>query len=329
MLRNFIVAAAFSAFASPLFALCSGPSYFDKLSAAANAQLQNDASEIAYGEGTIWLATKGARAITLVGTVHVYDPRLVPMMSQIASSVQTADLILLEATPDEAAALEAHMAANPTLFMNTDGPTLPETLPPETWNTLMDALRARNIPPFLAAKFQPWYLMMLLSIPPCVMDDMVGGKLGLDNMIMDEATAFDRPMQALEPFDTLIEIMQDVTPQEQRDMLSLTALADIDRQAMFVAMGNSYFDGEIGKLISLNRHLAQNVDGLDPAEGLAMTLDAEEAIIINRNLAWMPVIDAATEAHNAIMVAVGAAHLPDDQGLLALLAADGWAISPF
>lgn len=329
MLRNLIASAAISLAGSPLFAFCSGPSYFDGLSADATAQLQKDANKVAFGEGTVWIATKGGRAVTIVGTVHVFDPRLKPLMARIAPSVQSAKLILLEATADEEAALKAYMAANPALFLNADGPTLPEVLPPETWNTLMEALRARNIPPFLAAKFQPWYLIMTLSIPPCVMDDMAAGRRGLDHMIMDEAAALDVPMQALEPFDTLIDVMQNVTAQEQLDMLTLTAANIDNQQALFVGMGDSYFDGDIGALISLNRHIAQNLDGLDPAEGLAMTLEAEEAIIVRRNLAWMPVIDAATQAHSSVMLAVGAAHLPDDQGLLALLAADGWTITPF
>ncbi len=93
--------------------------------------------------------------------------------------MQAADLILLEATPAEEAQLQSLMTRNPDVFLNTDGPTLPDVLPEKTWDQLMVALRARDIPPFLAAKFQPWYLMMTLAIPPCVMGDMAAGRRGL------------------------------------------------------------------------------------------------------------------------------------------------------
>ena len=329
MLRTFIAAISLTLLGTPLFALCGGESYLERLSPDQYQQLQQDAAAIRYGKGTAWTATKGSKVITLVGTMHINDARLTATMRPLITVIQTAELILLEATPAEEAALEAEMMKHPEIFMNATGPTLPEVLPEETWNALTEALRARQIPAFLAAKFQPWYLMMTLSIPPCAMGDILAKKRGLDHMIMDEATASGIPMQALEPFDTLFDIMQSDTAEEQIEMLTLSVGMDIDQQSMFVAMLDSYFDGEVGRLIAMSRLISQNLPNMDPAEGLALTLEAEQKLIIDRNLAWMPVIGAAVAAHDNIMIAVGAAHLPDENGLVALLAADGWAITPF
>lgn len=328
MLRRYIAALSFTLFGSPLLALCGGDSYIDQMSPAQYQQLQQDAAAIPYGNGTAWTATKDSKVITLVGTMHIHDPRLVDTMRPLIKATQTADLILLEATPVEEAALEASLVKHPEIFMNVTGPTLPEVLPEQTWLALSDALRARQIPPFLAAKFQPWYLMMTLAIPPCAMADIMAKKRGLDHIIMDEATAAGIPMQALEPFDTLFDIMQSGTPEEQIEMLTLSVGMEYDQQAVFVAMLDSYFDGEIGTLVAMNRILAQNLPNVDPVEGLALTLEAEQEIIVNRNLAWMPVINNAVVAHDHIMIAVGAAHLPDENGIVALLAADGWTITP-
>ena len=77
--------------------------------------------------------------------------------------------VLVEAGPQRRPQLQRPLARDPALMFMTDGPTLPESLPPDTWDRLQAALRARGIPPFMAAKMQPAYLSMLLGIPPCAM----------------------------------------------------------------------------------------------------------------------------------------------------------------
>jgi uncharacterized protein YbaP (TraB family) len=53
----------------------------------------------------------------------------------------------------------------------------------------------------------------------------------------------------------------------------------------------------------------------------------EQMLLIDRNTAWIPVIDAAVTGHQNAVVAVGAAHLPGESGILNLLEQDGWTIS--
>jgi uncharacterized protein len=122
MFRQLIAATASALFGTPLFALCGGESYLDRLAPEQYQQLQRDAAAIRYGTGTNWTATKDGKVMTLVGTMHINDARLGALMSQLTHAVQSADLILLEATPAEEAALEAEMIKNPQVFMNaTDG----------------------------------------------------------------------------------------------------------------------------------------------------------------------------------------------------------------
>ena len=86
-----------------------------------------------------------------------------------------------------------------------DGPTLPEILPPDTWDRLQDApCRARGIPPFMGAKMQPAYLSMLLGIPPCAAEALTGRANGLDQRIIAKrGRASSMPVRALEPYDTI------------------------------------------------------------------------------------------------------------------------------
>lgn len=315
--------------ATPIWALCSGESYFDRLTPTQNAQLAQITSAIPFASGTTWTATRDATQLTLIGTMHIHDNRLDALRNLIRSTVQSADLILLEATPIEEAQVQNAIIKNPDIIFIETGPTLPELLDEATWAQVMDAVRAQGIPPFLAAKFEPWYLMMTLGIPSCAMEDLAAGKRGLDHMIMEDGTAAGVPLQALEPYDTLFTIFQDGDMAEQLDMLKLSLMAVPDQQAMFVAMLDSYFAGDIGRLIGLSRIIAEGIPTLDPVAARNMTLAAEEAIIGNRNRAWMSVINTAASQNDNIVIAVGAAHLPDNAGLLTLLQNEGWTISPF
>jgi uncharacterized protein len=64
MLRTFIAAISLTLLGTPLFALCGGESYLERLSPDQYQQLQQDAAAIRYGKGTAWTATKGSKVIT-------------------------------------------------------------------------------------------------------------------------------------------------------------------------------------------------------------------------------------------------------------------------
>ena len=51
-----------------------------------------------------------------------------------------------------------------------------------------------------------------------------------------------------------------------------------------------------------------------------------DALLIQRNRNWMPVIAEAAATHDDLVVAVGAAHLIGDFGILWFLEQDGWAL---
>ena len=58
-----------------------------------------------------------------------------------------------------------------------------------------------------------------------------------------------------------------------------------------------------------------------------MFAQMQEALLDRRNRNWMPVIEQATQAHDDVVLAFGAAHLVGDQGVLQLLEDAGWTIT--
>ncbi|MDX8349917.1 TraB/GumN family protein [Cognatiyoonia sp. IB215446] len=311
----------------PVAAQCVGASYLDQLDPARRAALAEAADALPFSEGTMWTATRGADTITVVGTMHIYDPRLEPIYDEISDEVAAADLIMLEATPKEEAELQELIITDPDLLFITEGPTLPTLLDEETWGLIAKAATDRGVPGFMAAKMQPWYLSLILSIPPCATQDMLAGDLGLDHMISEGAIEAGVPMQALEPMTTLFEVFQDSTFDEQIDMLMVNLSSPVIQQQMFVAMLDSYFAQDVGTLWEMSRIAMTEVPGVDEQTAKDMFANIEDSLLIKRNRNWMPVIADAVAEHDDLVVAVGAAHLIGQEGILQFLQDDGWTLT--
>lgn len=311
----------------PAAAECTGSNYLDQLDPAQTAALTAAVADMPYARGLIWQARKDDREITLAGTMHIYDRRLEPIRDALRPAVTTADLVLLEATPVEERQLQELMTTQPDMLFITDGPTLPDLLDEPTWQLIADAVRARNIPAFMAAKMQPWYLSMVLSIPPCASDDLMAGNRGLDAMVIEDATAAGVPMQALEPYTTLFDIFQNDPIEDQIAMLRVGLGAPDQQEQIFVATLDRYFARDVGRLWELSRIAMTDVPGVTLQEATLLFAETEQALLIDRNLAWMPVINSAVTQHDEIVIAAGAAHLVGEYGLLQLLENDGWALT--
>ncbi len=302
---------------------CAGRDLIAALPAADRARLDAAVAGDPYAAGNWWRATREGSTIDIVGTFHIDDPRHDALAAKLAPVIAAADTVYLEATEVEMKALQAEMVKRPELIFITTGPTLPEQLRADEWKELSAQVAARGIPPFMASKFQPWYLMVLLGLPPCAMQDMQSESRGLDMRIMQAAKADRVPTKPLEPFDTVFRIFSVMTPAEQLDMVrTLLPMAD-QAEDMFATLTAAYFRGDHRLIWEYSRMASLAAPGIDPAKAAADFALMEQTLLTGRNRAWAGVILPAA-AGRRIVVAVGAAHLSGPEGLLNLLAQAGY-----
>ena len=319
------IALALLALTTPALAECKGQNLIAALSPEAQTALRAEADKQPYAVGNFWLATKGGEEITLVGTYHFDDPRHAATLNALAPALTKAKILLVEAGPKEQESLKARMADDPSLIVNTDGPTLAETLKPEDWQKLRDAASVRGMPSFMVAKFRPWYVSLLLSMPPCSLD-LAAMPEGLDAQMIKAATDQGVPVQALEPYDTLFSIFGEMSQTEQLDMIT-SALALEEKSAdMAITLADAYF-AEEGRLIwEFSKLQSLQMPGFTPERVTREFAVMEKAMMNDRNQSWIPVIKAAS-AKGPVLAAFGALHLSGDQGVLKLLQDDGYSIT--
>lgn len=326
-MRRFLASLALGLLAAlPLQAQCQGQNLIAAMPADQRAALAARANAVPFAQGNLWQARRDGALITLVGTYHLEDPRHQALLDSLAPHLADATALLVEAGPQEEAALQAEVAANPERLIISTGPTLPEALPEADWKRLSEALLARNMPPFMVAKLQPWYVMVMLSIPACQFAQATAAN-GLDKQLIAQAEAAGIPVIAVEPWDTIFTIFGTMGAAEQQALLMQSLDAAEAGDDMAVTLADSYFAGENRLLWEFSKQDAMTRSGLSAEEIERDFALMEEAMMNRRNRSWIAPIEAAA-AKGPVVVAVGALHLPGEEGVLNLLAAKGWAVTP-
>ncbi|SIS50755.1 TraB/GumN family protein [Phaeovulum vinaykumarii] len=311
--------------AAPARALCAGADMLAELPAADRAAIERAAAQAPYAEGLMWRATRGTAQITLLGTYHFADPRHDALVAAAAPVLRGARRVLMEASPEDQAALQAALARDPSLMFTMTGPTLPERLSAQDWARLSAAVEARGIPAILAAKFKPWYVAMTLALSPCAMAEQGAGAKGLDERLMAAAAEAGVPVAGLEPFDTVFKLFGELSPQDEVDLI-LASLGMAERADDYTAtLARAYFAQKIWLIWEFGKFDTLRHSGLSRDRAEAQIAVTQDILMDRRNAAWIaPMVAAAEEG--PILVAVGALHLPGPGGVLARLAAEGFRI---
>lgn len=308
-------------------ARCDGTDLMDRLPAAERAGIAAAAAEVPYPAGNLWRATRGEAVIHVVGTFHIGDARLAPMVRRLEPLIEAAAVVLVEVTPDEEHRLLAALAADPSIAFFTEPPTLVDLLDAGEWELYVSEMAARGVPAFMAGRFRPWLAFTTLTIPACLMEP--GGALppGLDDRVITHAVGSGVRVTGLEAFDVLFTVFDALSFEESLDILRATLMQAELSEDLFATLANAYFAEEHRLIWEFGRRwMPDEVRALFPPERVEPLYDRlEEVLLVRRNRDWLgTILDEA--AHGPVLVAVGAAHLSGHDGLLDLLERAGFTL---
>ncbi|WP_299981973.1 TraB/GumN family protein [uncultured Ruegeria sp.] len=304
-------------------AACEGRDLRHDLSPDDKAALDKTLGDIAFPEGNHWVATKDGTVLHLIGTLHTNDVRMGPVVDRLAPVLSQADAFYFEVTKTEMDAFEKDLAKDFSPVLITSGPTLVDLMPEEDWAALSATLAQRGIPSWMAAKMRPWFLSMLLGIPPCLMTTPDFDR-GMDARLTELAVEHDIPQFSLERIDELIAMFDSHSLEEQ--VASLTRLAGALQAGddQMITMANAYIDEQHAAILELAKIQGLEASGLTPEEFDAEWQSFEDQLLVQRNANWMEKILKLKD--QTAVIAVGAGHLSNDHGLLNQLQQAGYTL---
>jgi uncharacterized protein YbaP (TraB family) len=325
MLRIALIGLLLSLTGQSVNAECTGQNLLGAMTESEKTALRSAVDAQPYAKGNFWRASRGTAVIYIAGTYHLDDPRHDAAAEYLAPLIETSAIVLVEAGPNEEKQLQDEISKNPGLMFLTTGPTLPEMLPEPEWQALATAMKARDIPAFVAAKMRPWFITAMLAIPPCAKQMMKSGADGLDARVIALAKKSEIPIRALEPYDAVFAIFDALSLEQQLDMIRTTLSLDQSAEDQNATMADIYFDQDARAIWELGKLMSYDLPGKSREAIDADYAVIEEALMYRRNRAWIPVMTAALN-EGPVFAAFGALHLSGDEGVLALLEREGFAL---
>lgn len=306
-------------------AQCGGADMMDELAAdnpALYRKIKDAAKTSENGRALFWQVSKpGVAPSYLFGTIHLTDPRVTELSQRVKSALKGADVLALEIADLSPSQMAIALVRASKLAIYTDGTSLKSQLSSADFETVKRKLKSAGMPVKTAQVFKPWVVTMLLATSDCERGRIKAGKKILDMQLASLAKKNDVPVIGLETLDQQLEALSASPLEDQLEMLR-AGLAYVDRSDDLVeTLVQIYLNREIGATWPFQIVLAEK------AGVAAQSYDSlRESLVVKRNHRMRDEAMALLEKGNAF-IAVGALHLPGEDGLVTLIRKAGFDVT--
>ena len=251
----------------------------------------------------------GKPAGYLLGTIHSEDPRVLDFSAEFLEKLRENSVFAMELVPDMA------MLARLAEYMNYPaGTTLESVVGTGRYAALVSALSTYGVPAEFISRMKPWAAMMTLSTPPPETGFF------MDLSISLRASGSGLKTIGLETLEQQLSFLQDMPMEMQLDLLD-QAIAEFDQVKLaHDEMVDAYLKDDLQELQALSD---EQLTGVSAAAGEYFM----EFGIRARNQRMAETLWPHLET-NRVFVAVGALHLPGEEGLINLLRRQGYELKP-
>lgn len=286
------------------------------------------AADTVFGDHVFYRVEKpGTAPSFLFGTMHMTDERVLDMPDAAAKALANADIVAIEATEilDETKA-QMTLLGRPDLTMFTGDQRLDDFMTAQQKAVIEAGLEQKGMKLALVNRMKPWLLSGMLALPACETARKQAGAKILDVFIAEQAQQGGKELVGLETIIEQLEAMDSIAMEDHiaglADTLKFVDYMDDVIETMIIA----YDEGDIGIVWPLLQNFKP--DGFEADSNAANGYTSFEEIMVNkRNQTMFDRSIPLLERGNAF-IAVGALHLPGENGLAQMYTDAGYTVTP-
>jgi len=267
----------------------------------------------AMADSAVWRVSDGSQQIYLGGTVHLLRPSDYPLPAAFDMAYGEADSVYFETDISALSDIGTQMRMMQQLTYSDDR-TLRSVLNDEAYAALSGYVAQLGLPMAALEKFRPGLLVSTLQV--LEVQQMGFTPEGVDAHFNARAMDDGKPVGELESVESQIGYLARMGEGSESEFV-LLSLEDMEElRESIEEMVGAWRSGDNERLADLF------VDELRE-----QVPDVYDVLLVERNNAWMPLIEDLFERDGTEFVLVGAAHLVGEDGLLTQLEAKGYQVS--
>ncbi|MCF3935900.1 TraB/GumN family protein [Acuticoccus sp. M5D2P5] len=309
---------------SPVWAECVPPASDAEILADPDVAAAIDVADatMVNAEGRLWRVETDPPSF-LIGTFHIAGSGIEDPGAQLSGIVEGAKEFFIEVDQDDFAATLAEWQSDPSKMMRPPWDRLSDGMSPAEIAAAREVLAHYGMPFEAADQMRPFMVVGILSIPPCALAT-AGREKGLDQRLEAIAAENGVPVTALESVAEQFALFEGNADETDAIIRMLLAQADIEGAGWAVNLA-LYRAGHIGALWTFGLEQMREDLGAEEADRLGASF--MRRMITNRNHTMVDRMLPGLREGGRV-AAIGALHLPGEEGLVTLLREAGFTVTP-
>ncbi len=262
----------------------------------------------------VWKISKGENIVFIGGTVHVLTASDYPLPSAFDKAYKASEILVFETdiAGTKSPRFQQQMMQN---LRYSNNRTIFDTLDKQTAEALKQYLSDSTLPTGMLQSFKPGMLSTMLTVLALQKHGLMG--TGVDEYYNQLGLKDNKKIGQLETLDQQLQFIEDMGAGNENKLIHYT-LEDIKHlPEKMTELKQAWRTGD-------TRLLEQTAIKQLQDEFPTIYND----LLVKRNKAWHPKIEAMLNTPEIEFVLVGAAHLAGKQSLLARLKQSGYDIKP-
>jgi uncharacterized protein YbaP (TraB family) len=251
----------------------------------------------------------------LLGTMHVSDPRIV---DNIPTEVYAAMAMSRTAVFELVLGQEGEGAVLQRMTIE-DGRYLDDILGKALFDRLKVIAQPYGLIPSALKYLKPWAVFLMMSMPPEETFRQARGQATLDNLLQQHAASLDMTLLPLETLEEQLSVFEGTSEADQIVMMTELVDTKAEMEALYEEILVAYVERDLNAIYALASQTGEGDQELADRFNERLILDRNDRMAER----LVPML-----RHGGHFVAVGAMHLPGDNGLLQQLRDAGYVVTP-